>query len=146
MSFQPDADVIRWRSHLASPPHRVWEVLTTDVGREAFWVERSSSDGDRLRLEFSNGLVTDERILESEHPHRFVLTYLGSEVTFTLSDDGSGGTDVLLEDRGADPRHRVEIIAGWLNVLFPLKAVVDHDVDLRNHDTGRSWELGWIDG
>jgi hypothetical protein len=38
-----------------------------------------------------------------------------------------------------------EVHAGWLNVLFPLKAYVAHGVDLRNHDPRRTWDEGYAD-
>jgi len=146
MGFQPDPDVIRWRLHLDSPPERVWEFIATDSGRESFWVETSRTDGYEITLSFSNGLVTTERVLRSHPPSRFALTYLGSEVTFQLDPDDAGGTELLLEDHGVDPANRLEVTAGWLNVLFPLKAAADHGVDLRNHDPAHTWERGWIDG
>ena len=146
MAFQPDPDVITWHLHLEAPPEGVWEMLATDAGRERFWVERSSSDGHRMTLEFSNGLVAHERILRWDPPHHFAITYLGSEASFSLEPDGNGGTDLTLEDHGVDAADRVEVTAGWLNVLFPLKAALDHGIDLRNHDPTRTWDRGWVDG
>ena len=146
MAFQPDPDVIRWRLHLDAPPEQVWEMLATDEGRESFWVERSESDGHVLSLSFSDGTTTTERVIREDAPHRLAITYLGAEVTFVLEPDGDGGTDLLLEDRGSSDASRDEVTSGWLNVLFPLKASVDHGVDLRNHDPGRTWRAGWADG
>jgi hypothetical protein len=124
----------------------VWEFLTTDAGRESFWVERSESNGYEITLSFASGRTTNERVLREDPTHRFAMTYLGSEVTFELDSDGTGGTDLLVEDRGVSDEFRSEITAGWLNVLFPLKAAVDHGVDLRNHHPTRTWDAGWIDG
>ena len=38
-----------------------------------------------------------------------------------------------------------DVHAGWLNVLFPLKAMLAFGVDLRNHDPSRSWDQGYAD-
>lgn len=38
-----------------------------------------------------------------------------------------------------------EVHAGWLNVLFPLKAWTTFGVDLRNHDPTRTWHEGYAD-
>ena len=140
MGFQPDPDVIRWRVHLEAPPERVWEFVTTDPGRESFWVERSHSEGYGIRLTFSDGRSTEERVLREDAPRRFAMTYFGSEVTFELDPDGTGVRDYI---------HVVDLAkaaAGWLNVLFPLKAAVDHGIDLRNHHPTRTWAAGFVDG
>lgn len=131
--------------HLSSDPEHVWTLLTSDAGRASFWAERSSSTEDTLTLEFANGAVTTEQ-MTLDPPRRLELTYLGSRVTFTLLPDGSGGTDLLVEDRGVAALDRTEVVAGWLNVLFPLKAAADHGVDLRNHDSARTWDHGYADG
>ena len=44
-----------------------------------------------------------------------------------------------------DPELRDELLPGWLNVLFPLKAAVDFGIDLRNHDPRRTWDQRYVD-
>jgi hypothetical protein len=44
-----------------------------------------------------------------------------------------------------NPEDWNEVHAGWLNVLFPLKAWVGFSVDLRNHDPRRLWDDGYAD-
>ncbi len=79
-------------------------------------------------------------------PHWFSVRYYGgSTATFTLKEDGSGGTDLALTDQGVDPEHRSEVIAGWVSVLMTLKAAVEYSVDLRNHDPDRSWDEGYVE-
>ena len=40
---------------------------------------------------------------------------------------------------------RVETTAGWVSALMAMKAAVDFDVDLRNHDSKRSWKSSYCD-
>ncbi len=44
-----------------------------------------------------------------------------------------------------DESIRMEMIAEWVSVLMAMKATVDHDVDLRNHDKSRAWGNGYAD-
>lgn len=145
MPFQLDGRAIRWRLHLRSPPEAVYEVLATDEGRASFWAEASEERDGIVRLRFVNGMATRGRVLEAEPPRRFALVYFGSTVVFDLEPDGTGGTDLTLTNSGFDPGEREEILAGWLNVLLPLKAWVDFGVDLRTHDPTRTWERGYVD-
>jgi hypothetical protein len=39
----------------------------------------------------------------------------------------------------------MEMIAGWVSVLMAMKAAVDHNIDLRNHDKSRAWRSGFLD-
>jgi hypothetical protein len=70
---------------------------------------------------------------------------MGGPATFDLSSDGKGGTDMPLTHEGVEPEEWQEVHAGWLNVLFPLKARVVYGIDLRNHDPERSWDQGYAD-
>ena len=55
------------------------------------------------------------------------------------------GVTVTLTNEGVHPEDHCEVMAGWLNVLFPLKAAVDHGIDLRNHDPSRTWDHSYAD-
>ncbi len=47
----PDADEpIRWRLHLASPPEKVYELLSTHAGRARFWPEDVREEGGFVSL------------------------------------------------------------------------------------------------
>ena len=46
---------------------------------------------------------------------------------------------------GGNPEFRDELLAGWLNVLLPLKAACDFGIDLRNHDPARTWDRSFVD-
>lgn len=70
---------------------------------------------------------------------------MGAVARFEMSPDERGGTDLLLTHTGVPEEEWTEVHAGWLNVLFPLKAWLLYGVDLRNHDPARSWARGDAD-
>lgn len=143
--FQPDPDVITWRLHLRSPADVVYQALTTDEGRASFWAERTVERGDTIDFDFPGGVTSRVRVLDTQQDRLVRLDYFGAVVSFELEPTGDGGTDLLLTTHGFAPQERSELLAGWLNVLFPLKAYVDHGVDLRNHDPDRTWWHGYAD-
>jgi hypothetical protein len=116
------------------------------AGRASFWAESAVETEGYVTFLFGNGLAHRSRILERAAPRRFSLEYFGSPARFDLVSDGAGGTELLLTHDGVPPEEWIEVHAGWLNVLFPLKAWVVHGVDLRNHDAKRSWDQGYADG
>jgi uncharacterized protein YndB with AHSA1/START domain len=136
---------IRWRMHLHAPPSVVYQAVTTEEGRGSFWAEGAPASDGMIHFEFINGVRESSPILEDVPERRFVIRYFGAEVTFDLEAPDDGGTDLTLTTRGFADQDREELLAGWLNVLFPLKAAVDHGVDLRNHDPSRTWDDGWPD-
>ncbi|HEX9933223.1 MAG TPA: SRPBCC domain-containing protein [Allosphingosinicella sp.] len=136
---------IVWRLHTAAPPERIWELLTTDAGRELFWAERSRGDAESFTLSFLVGIELDCRILEAEAPARFAFSYFGTRVLVELAPDGSGGTDLTLTNSEVPDEDYEDMLPGWLNVLLPLKAAADFGVDLRNHDAARTWRERYVD-
>lgn len=136
---------IRWRMHLRSAPERVFEALDRDDGRAAFWAESAIERDGAIDFRFVNGASHQARIVERRPPSVFAIDYFGAVARFELAPDGRGGTDLLLVQDGVPVHDWDEVHAGWLNVLFPLKAWVDHGVDLRNHDPSRSWDAGYAD-
>lgn len=141
----PAVAQIRWCLRLRAPPARVFDLLSTDVGRTSFWAERTEQRSERLTFHFPNGEVLESRVLESRSPERFVLTYFGgSRACFTLQE-ADGGTDLCLEEFGLPSGSIEENRAGWVSVLMNLKAQADHGVDLRNHTSGCTWDDGYVD-
>ena len=136
---------IRWRLHLAAPPEKVFAALDSDQGRAAFWAESAVEKDGAIHFRFPGGFSCVSRVLERRAPALFVLDYMGAVARFELRSDGKGGTDLLLTHEGVAPEEWNEVHAGWLNVLFPLKAWVVHGVDLRNHDPSRTWDAGYAD-
>jgi len=136
---------IRWRMHLPVPPDRVYRALDTDDGRASFWAESAPEVAGAIHFTFANGLNCRARIVERSRPHRFSLEYFDGVATFELTRSASNGTDLLLVHDGVGADDWNEVHAGWLNVLFPLKAALAFGVDLRNHDPQRCWEQGYAD-
>lgn len=136
---------IRWRMHFPVSIERVFDALASDEGRAAFWAERTKEEDGFVTFEFANGYVHRGAILERKRPHRFAVDYFGGPVRFELKKDAAGGTDLLMTHEGVAEAEWNEVHAGWLNVLFPLKAWLVHGIDLRNHDPERSWDQGYAD-
>lgn len=146
MTFQPDPDAITWRLHLRSSPAAVYELLASDAGRARFWAEEAVERDGAIDFVFPGGQRWRGAILTREPGRRFsVVYYGGSTTTFTLSDDGQGGTDLTLTDAGVPAQDRAEVTAGWVSVLLALKAATDFGIDLRTHDPARTWEQGYAE-
>ncbi len=134
---------VTWRLHLKSAPVVVHSMFATDEGRERFWAEKSVENNRSIHFQFIDGLTLTCRILENNPPKRFVFEYFGgSIVSIDLMDDGSGGTDLTLSARGVK---YAEEWPGWVSVLLALKAATDYKVDIRNHDSKRTWDQGYCD-
>lgn len=131
--------------HLPVGPARVYSVIDSDDGRASFWAESAVERDGEIHFRFSGGFSCTGRILERASPRVFALEYLGGIARFDLTPDGKGGTDLELTHSGIPAEEWQEVHAGWLNVLFPLKAWVVHGVDLRNHDPARAWSQGYAD-
>jgi uncharacterized protein YndB with AHSA1/START domain len=137
---------IRWRIHLTSPPEAVYEVLATDAGRARFWAESAVERDGEIEFEFANGMRWRGAVVEAEPKRRFAVEYFGgSRASFELEADGREGTDLTLVETGVPHEWEAENRAGWISVLLALKAAVDFGVDLRNHDTRRTWSQGYCD-
>ncbi len=146
MPFQDDPTLIRWRLHLKSSPRELHRMLATNEGRAAFWAESAIENDGEIEFQFPDGLYWRGRLIENTPPRRFVVEYFGGSITtFELADDGAGGTDLTLTDAGVPEKDRIEVIAGWVSVLMSLKAAVDFNVDLRNHDPQRTWDQGFVE-
>ena len=144
MAIPSTATSIVWRLHLRSSPDRVYELLTTDEGRGSFWSESTVERDGVIEFRAKNGNRWTCAIVERQPGRRFVLEYAG-RTAFDLSDDGEGGTDLTLTNTGFEPGDREDLLPGWLNILLPLKARADFDVDLRNDDPARDWSCGYVD-
>lgn len=145
MAFQSDPGIIRWKVHFRSSPEKVFNALATDSGRASFWAEAAPESNGLVTFHILNYPPFTGRILERRKPAIFRIEYYGTVVEFLLSSDGRDGTDLSLTATQVDESIRVEMIAGWVSVLMAMKAAVDHDIDLRNHDKSRAWGTGFVD-
>lgn len=135
---------IRWAIHVTRPPAEVFAALDSAEDRARFWAESAEERDGEIHFVFINGVEHRARVLSRQPPEEWSIEYFGERATFRLVPDGSGGTDVWLTHSVSAAEH-AEVSAGWLNVLLPLKAWLQHRVDLRNHDPGRTWDHGFVD-
>ena len=145
MPFQSEPGTIRWKVHFRSSPETVFEALATDAGRARFWAEAASEVDGVVTFCILNYEPFSGRILRRQEPAIFKLEYYGTVVEFSLSADGRGGTDLFLTATQVHEDIRMEMVAGWVSVLMAMKAAVDHNIDLRNHDQSRAWGTGFVD-
>ena len=136
---------IRWRMHIPVPPEQMFAALDSDEGRAAFWAESAVEHDGVIHFEFINGVRYRSPVLIRRSPHEWSIEYFGGVARFELTSDGQGGTDLVLTHTGVAEDEWHETHAGWLNVLFPLKAWLVHGIDLRNHDPTRTWDAGYAD-
>lgn len=136
---------IHWRMHFSSSIETVFEALSTAHGRQSFWAESAIENKGIIEFRFANGYTYQSKIIESSPPTKFSILYFDTPLLFELTEDNQGGTDLLMTHKAVSEKEWQEVHAGWLNVLFPLKAYVDHAIDLRNHDISRSWDQGYAD-
>jgi uncharacterized protein YndB with AHSA1/START domain len=139
------AKTIRWRMHIPVSPEKVFAALDSAAGRARFWAESADETNGCIDFHFINGVKHRSRVIERPPPATWSIEYFGSAATFTLTDDGDGGTDLLLSHAAVEDEEWPAVHAGWLNVLFPLKAWVTYGIDLRNHDSRRTWDHGYAD-
>ena len=138
-------DPIRWRLHLPLPPPVVFNALTTAESRAKFWAESAVEIDGVIHFTFINGAAYHSKVVERRAPSIFALDYFGAVARFDLTDDGTGGTELLLTHTGVTAEDWDDVHAGWLNVLLPLKAWLITSVDIRNHDRNRTWDQRYVD-
>lgn len=131
--------------HIAVSPDRVFAALDSNEGRAAFWAESALEREGAIDFRFVDGSSCRSRIVERRRPHMWAVDYMGAVARFEMGQDERGGTDLLLTHTGVPEEEWTEVHAGWLNVLFPLKAWLLYGIDLRNHDPARSWARGYAD-
>ncbi|WP_222984722.1 SRPBCC family protein [Flagellimonas meishanensis] len=126
-------------------PEKVFAYLETQEGREKFWAEKAPEHEGAIHFHFSNGHVYVGKIIHMEKDKEFHLDYFNSKVKFTLKATKDNGTDLTLVNEGIPDDEYLEVYAGWVSVLLTLKAAIDHDCDLRNHDRARTWNQKFVD-
>ncbi|MEQ9300917.1 MAG: hypothetical protein RIF33_20250 [Cyclobacteriaceae bacterium] len=134
---------IHLKIFLPSSPTQVYWYISTDAGREKFWVEKSTTRGDLLLLEFPNGMSTKSEVLSVIEDKLYEIDYFGSNTTFEL-EEHLDGTTVHVRT-AVSPDEFTEVHSGWTSVLLNLKAVILGQTDLRNHHPIRNWDNQYVD-
>ena len=145
MNFQANSDVILWNMHFRSSPQKVFDALTTDEGRAKYWAESTQEKDGHITFNIYNYPSFTGKVLAKKPPHLFELEYFGTTVKFDVSSDGREGTILQLRAEVNNKALREEMTAGWVSVLMAMKAAVDFNVDLRNHDPDMAWAQGFAD-
>ena len=139
-------NIIKWKIHLNVSPDKAYNMLSTDEGRAKFWAEKAHEENGYINFEFPNGQKWKSKLLETSSPQKYQLSYFeGGVTTFILDPDGKGGTDLTLTDEGFPVEEYEDIHAGWVSVLMSLKAAAEFGVDLRNHDSNRTWDNKFVE-
>ncbi|WP_185154077.1 SRPBCC domain-containing protein [Fulvivirga sp. M361] len=135
---------ITWKIHLNSDSNTVFHLLTSAEGRSKFWAEKATEKGSIIHFSFPNGLTYDSRILKTVPSEAFHLDYFDSLVKFQLEPTENGGTDLTLINENVNENDFPEVNAGWVSVLMNLKGVADFQCDLRNHNSKKTWDQGYV--
>ncbi len=97
-----------------------------------------------IHFSFPNGQTCEGKILKKVRHSEYQLVYFDSVVEFRLQPTEDGGTDLFLENSQVPNEAYLEMHSGWVSVLLNLKAAVDFQCDLRNHDEERTWDQGFV--
>jgi hypothetical protein len=144
MGIATGAHSLRWKVHLDASPESVYERLSSDSGRESFWVESSQDADGQVTLVFPDRSTTILGILSERPPHVLEVDYFNVHTRLTLQRIGRS-TVLEVTASGIPADDLLELAAGWVSVLLNLKAVVNFGNDLRNHDHVRTWLDGFVD-
>lgn len=136
---------VKWKIHLKSSPELVFSFFITANGREKFWAEQAREKDGIIYFIFPNGESYDSKILNTTQNREFSIEYFNSHLEITLAPSEDNGTDLTLINKGISDAEYSDIHAGWVSVLLNLKAAVDHNCDLRNHDKNRTWSQKYVD-
>ena len=144
-SFQSVAGQVTWQVHFRSPIEKVFQFLTESRYRAHYWAESAEEENGVIHYKFLNGVESRGRILAAHENKRFVVEYFDMTVSFDLTKCPANECDMKMTCVGVEDHEKTELIAGWVSWLLTMKAAVDHGVDLRNHDEGRTWYQGFAD-
>lgn len=124
MTIQYGPNELQWRVHLNATPEGVYELLSTDGGRESFWAESSKAFNDEVSLAFPDLSTTTVRILLEHPPHVLEMDYFGVPTRFVMQRAGEHSTVLEVTASNVPAHDMVDLAAGWVSVLLNLKAVI----------------------
>jgi uncharacterized protein YndB with AHSA1/START domain len=142
---QPRIPPIRYRTYINAESSRVYEMLTTAAGWDAWFTQGTEVDprpGGRIRFRWVDWAVDHYNtegggpVLEATPPRRFVFQWTPGDSTTTVALDLQplgGGTVVQVVKSGHTASERdlaalVECAAGWGEALALLKMYLEHGV------------------
>jgi hypothetical protein len=141
----PGMNTVEWKIHLRSDPATVFEFLTSASGQEKFWAETACEKKGAVHFTFPNGESYISKILYCKPDSEFHLDYFNSHLKFISAPSKEEGTDLTLINENVATGEYLDVSAGWISVLLNLKAAVDYNCDLRNHDIHKTWDQGYVD-
>jgi len=138
-------DQLHLKIKLSSSPEKIYELLSTNHGREKFWVEKSVESNKIVTFYFPNGAIENCRILKKVEEKYFKIEYFNSLVEFKIIRHSEKECILELNNFNIPAADRFEQYAGWVSVLLSLKAYADFGIDLRNHHPDYTWDQHFID-
>jgi uncharacterized protein YndB with AHSA1/START domain len=127
-------------TYIYTTPQKVWDAITKPEFARKYWLHYNVSDWKKgSRWEHKNGddsgkVMIDGSVLESDPPHRLVITWSRpdhskepSRVTFDIADysDGLVCLTVTHDQLEHDPAMAASISGGWPKVLSNLKSLLE---------------------
>lgn len=142
------------RIEINASPERVFRAWTESAELSAWFAEKAQSEprrGGQLHLEFLGGDKADLQFLKFRSPSlvSFTFGHQGETVTVRLRKT-TRGTLCQLEQEGmkTGPKDRVHMHmgckTGWVFFLTNLKGYLEHGVDLRSHDSRKSYNQHYV--
>lgn len=136
---------VEWKIHFTTSLEIVYSYLVSQDGREKFWSETSIEKDGFIFFTYPNeSFYKSKIILKIEH-EKFYLEYFDSLVKFHLVRSEKNGTELTLINEGISEKNYLDAHSGWVSVLLNMKAVVDYNCDLRNHNENRTWDQKYVD-
>ncbi|GAA4272896.1 hypothetical protein U6A24_06415 [Aquimarina gracilis] len=138
-------NIIEWNLHLNSSIQKVYKYLSTQDGREKFWAESAPDSNNYIDFTFPNGQQYKGKIIVNNPYTHFRIEYFNSIVDFYLTEDELGGTDLKIRNTKVSEKDYQTNYAGWVSLLLILKAAIDYNIDLRNHNRNKTWDHKYVD-
>lgn len=133
-----------WKIKLKSPLDKVFNMWTSDEGRENFWAAKSVKGDNIFTLTYYDGSEAEFLVI-SDKKYNFEFIYFRTIVTISLFDDGNGGCELLLNNKNIPQAEYEYFSHQWVSIMLKFKAACDYDIDLRNHNVYSGFEEGYID-
>jgi hypothetical protein len=135
---------ITWRVCLPANPDRVLTAWLDPADQEGFLCRTSELAPGGFHLTFPNGEATRLSVRQIVSPSRLIFSYFDAVVDITLQPRGHE-TELTLVTTGYAPSACLDVTAGWVSVLWALKALLTTGRDLRTHHPSHTWNERYVD-